>query len=61
MKRVMTGKTYWIAHDGGENIGYGCSPNGMKEKKAEFKLRKSFNPVKNMETKEQHREKTHLS
>lgn len=30
-------------------------------KKAEFKLRKSFNPVKNMETKEQHREKTHLS
>lgn len=26
MKRVMTGKTYWIAHDAGENIGYGCSP-----------------------------------
>jgi len=30
-------------------------------KKAEFKLRKSFNPIKNMKTKEQHQEKTHLS
>ena len=29
-------------------------------KKAEFKLRKTFHPIKNMETKEQHQEKTHL-
>lgn len=29
-------------------------------KKAEFKLRKTFHPIKNIETKEQHQEKTHL-
>ena len=30
-------------------------------KKAEFKLRKTFHPIKHIETKEQHQEKTHLS